>query len=39
MNDLGVTLLAVLMLVVAVLAGTVGYTLGAANAPVHEVVR
>ena len=39
MNDLGVTLLAVLLLIVAGVAGTVGYTLGAANAPVHEVVR
>ena len=39
MNDLGTPLLAFLLLVVAALAGTVGYTLGAANAPVQEVVR
>jgi hypothetical protein len=39
MNDLGSALLLTLLLVVAGLAGTVGYTLGSADAPVLEVVR
>jgi hypothetical protein len=39
MNNLESSLLLVLLIVVAGLAGTVGYTLGAADAPVHEVVR